>query len=154
MALKQESFAEELRKYAKASLDSSILIYHLEDLQPYSDLTEAIFSNIAEGSLHAVISTICVTELLVKPFAKGQADRVTALEQFLFALPNMAVVPPNYSIAKEAARLRATYAMRTPDALLVATALNERAEVFLTNDSHLASLKAEGLTILILDDYI
>jgi predicted nucleic acid-binding protein len=154
MGLNQKAFAEELKKYAKAGLDSSILIYHLEDMDPYSDLTEAIFSSIAEGSLHAVISTICITELLVRPFAKGQTDRVMALEQFLFAMPNMTLAPPNYAIAKEAARLRAVYKMRTPDALLASTALIEKTEVFLTNDRRLAGLRPEGLAILILDDYL
>ena len=135
-------------------LDSSILIYHLEDMEPYSDLTETLFATIAEGSLAVVLSTISVTELLVKPFAEKQRDRVTTFEHFILSLPNAVLIPPSYPLAKEAARVRGKYGLRTPDALLVATALSEKADAFFTNDGRLRKLKAEGIAIVVLDDYV
>jgi hypothetical protein len=65
-------FQNELKKLKKVGLGSSILIYHLEDLEPYANLTENIFAAVAEGSLIAVLSTVSVTELLVQPFTAGQ----------------------------------------------------------------------------------
>ncbi|OGP90344.1 MAG: hypothetical protein A2156_00070 [Deltaproteobacteria bacterium RBG_16_48_10] len=146
-------FAAGLRKFHKVGMDSSILIYHLEDIEPYADLTEQIFAAIAEGSLSAILSTISVTELLVLPLASGQQDRIESFERFLFSLPNLVLIPPTYSIAKDAARLRGMYRIRTPDALLVATALHEKAEAFLTNDTHLRNIKGEGISFMILDDF-
>jgi predicted nucleic acid-binding protein len=154
MGLKQASFATELRRLNKVGLDTSILIYHLEDIEPYADLTEVTFSAIAGGLPRAVLSIISVTELLVQPFARGEKNRITIFEQFILSLPNTDLIAPTYTIAKEAACLRAKYAIRTPDALLISTALNEKAEAFLTNDSRLRSLKAEGINILILDDFL
>jgi predicted nucleic acid-binding protein len=154
MGLKQAGFAAELRRLKKVGLDTSLLIYHLEDIKPYADLTEATFSAIAEGSPRAVLSTISVTELFVQPFARRGEDRVTVFEQFILSLPNTDLIPPTYTIAKEAARLRAKYAIRTPDALLISTALSEKAEAFLTNDSRLRGLKTEGISILVLDDFL
>jgi len=154
MGLKQTRFAGEVRRLNKVGLDTSILIYHLEDIEPYADLTEIAFSAIAEGLPRAVLSMISITELLVQPFAKGEEDRITIFEQFILSLPNTDLIPPTYSIAREAARLRAKYAIRTPDALLISTALSEKVEAFLTNDSRLRSLKAEGVSILILDDFL
>ena len=40
MGLKRAKLMEEMKGLTKVCLDSSILIYHLEDMQPYSDLTE------------------------------------------------------------------------------------------------------------------
>jgi predicted nucleic acid-binding protein len=154
MGLKQVRFATELRRLKKIGLDTSILIYHLEDIDPYADLTEVAFSAIAEGLPKAVVSTISITELLVQPFAKGEEDRITIFEQFILSLPNTDLIALTYGIAKEAARLRAKYAIRTPDALLISTAISEKAEAFLTNDSRLRSLKAEGVSILVLDDFL
>jgi predicted nucleic acid-binding protein len=154
VGINQPGLVAGLKKLKKVGLDTSLLIYHLEDIAPYADLTEIVFASIAEGSLRAVLSTISVTELLVQPFAKGQQDRIATFEQFLLSLPNTDLIPPNYPITKEAARLRAKYLIRTPDALLISTALNEKAEAFLTNDSHLRDLKGEGIAILILDDFI
>jgi predicted nucleic acid-binding protein len=154
MGLKQTRFATELRKLNKVGLDTSIIIYHLEDIEPYADLTEVAFSAIAEGLPRAVLSMISITELLVQPFGKGEEDRIRIFEQFILSLPNTDLIPPTYNIAKEAARLRAKYAIRTPDALLISTALSEKVESFLTNDSRLRSLKAEGVNILVLDDFL
>lgn len=154
MGVKKAKFVAELNRLTKVGLDSSILIYHLEDMEPYSELTEAAFAAIAEGSLVAVLSTISVTELLVQPFAEGQKDRVAAFERFVLSLPNTALIPPSYPTAKEAARLRARYGIRTPDALLLATALGENADGFLTNDAYLRRLKGEGIAIVVLADYV
>jgi predicted nucleic acid-binding protein len=147
-------FQSVLRRLKKIGLDSSILIYHLEDLEPYANLTENIFSMVAEGSLSAVLSTVSVTELLVQPFAAGQKDRIATMERFLFSLPNTEIKSPDYPIALEAARLRSKYRIRTPDALLIATSMNEKTDAFITNDADLRALRAEGLAILVLADFV
>ncbi|MBI4482041.1 MAG: PIN domain-containing protein [Acidobacteria bacterium] len=154
MGVKGTKFVTDLKRFTKVGLDSSVLIYHLEDMGPYSDLVEAAFGAIAEGRPTAVLSTISVAELLVRPFADGQKDRVAAFERFVFSFPNLSLIPPGYPTAKEAARLRAKYAIRTPDALLIATVLGEEAEAFLTNDARLRRLKAEGIAVVVLDDYV
>ncbi len=154
MALKKEKFLAQLEKFSKICLDSSIAIYHLEDIEPYSELTETAIAAIATGSITAVWSTISVTELLTKPFAKGQTDRVALCEQFIRSMAHAVLVAPDYTIAKEAARLRGKYGLRTPDGLLAAMALHEKADAFLTNDSQMRKLKPEGMAILVLDDYV
>ncbi len=147
-------FQNALKKLKRVGLDSSILIYHLEDLEPYSSLTENIFARVAEGSLNAVLSTVSVTELLVQPFTTGQKDRIAAIERFLYSLPNTEIKSPDYPVAREAARLRSKYRVRTPDALLIATSINEKADAFITNDGGLRALRDEGLTILVLADFL
>lgn len=154
MEVERIEFQKQLKKLKKVGLDSSILIYHLEDLEPYANLTENIFAAVAEGLLSAVLSTVSVTELLVQPFAAGQQDRIAAFERFLFSLPNTELISPDYPIAREAARLRSKYKLRTPDALLLATLINEKVDAFITNDGRLRTLKAEGLVILVLDDFL
>ncbi len=154
MAVKLARFLAELRKFRRVGLDTSTLIYHLEDVEPYSELTEAAFAAIAGGSPGGILSTISAAELLVQPFAERQPERVLSCERFLLSFPNTALRPPSYPIAKEAARLRAAYGIRTPDALLVATTLVEHGEAFLTNDRGLRRLKGEGLAILVLDEFV
>lgn len=150
----QARLAAELAKHRKAGLDSVILIYHLEGLAPYAELTEVIFTALARGQLQVVLSTISVTELLVKPFVTGQEERIHACEQFLLGLPSTSLMAPEYEVAKRAARLRAQYGLRTPDALLLATALEAGASVFLTNDAQLRRAEKEGMAFIILDDYL
>jgi predicted nucleic acid-binding protein len=53
------------------------------------------------------------------------------------------------SVAEKAAQLRATYKLFTPDSIQMATAINQKASFFLTNDMHLPVIP--GLKMLVLD---
>jgi predicted nucleic acid-binding protein len=55
-------------------------------------------------------------------------------------------------IAENAAKLRADYNLRTPDAIQMATAIYGGASFLLTNDIRLPSLP--GLTVLVLNQLI
>lgn len=134
------------------SLHTSVLIYHLEDIRPYSELTEEIFGLIAEGKVRAVLSTLTVAELLVKPFQSGEPERLELCERFLLTLPNAQFVPPDYAIAREAARLRAEHRIPTPDAIFLATAAIQQA-AFISNDRALKRLRPKPAPILVLDDF-
>jgi predicted nucleic acid-binding protein len=144
----------ELGRFTRIGLDSSVLIYHLEDVRPYSDLTEALFGAIGRGTPGAVLSTISVAELLVKPWREQQPSRAAAFARFVVALPNASLVAPDVDVANGAARLRAVYGVGLPDALLVETARREGAQAFLTNDRGLRRLKGEGIIVMVLDDYV
>ena len=57
-------------------------------------------------------------------------------------------VPVSVEIAEEAARLRATYNLKTPDALMIATALSVGCQAFLTNDEALRRVGEVRVLIL------
>jgi predicted nucleic acid-binding protein len=50
--------------------------------------------------------------------------------------------------------LRSKYRIRTPDAFLIATSMNEKADAFITNDASLRALRDEGITVLVLADFV
>lgn len=154
MAVKAARLASELARVTRVGIDSAVLIYHLEDIEPYSELTEAALGTIAAGRPEAIVSTISVAEVLVKPYRERQLGRVAAVERFIISLPNASVIAPSLAAAKDAARLRAKYGIRLPDALLVATSREQGAQAFLTNDAGLRRLRGEQLSIMILDDYV
>jgi len=148
-----DALTADLRRHGSVGLDTSVLIYHLEDVSPYADLTTAAFTLLAQGALAAVVSTVTVTELLAKPFADGNVQAVTVCELFLREMPNAEIVPPDFEIAVRAAKLRGIHGLRAPDALLLATALHAGASAFLTNDATLKRVEVEGIKVLLLDDY-
>lgn len=152
MGLSPGRLATDLDQFQRIVLDSAILIYHLEDIRPYADLTEVLFGSIAMGKVEALLSTVTVTELLVKPFESGELERVDLCERFLLSLPHARWVGVDYRIAREAARLRAEHRLRTPDAILLATAVAEQAAL-LSNDRALKRLRPKPVPVLILDDY-
>ena len=89
---------------------------------------------IATGRNAGALSMATVTETLVRPFRVG-ASAVAIAEQFLQHFGQMQLMDITYEIAREAARLRADSQLRTPDALILATALVSGASVVVTNDA-------------------
>ncbi len=148
-------FIKDLGDKARVNvLDSSILIYHLEDVKPYSDLTELLITYISSGVIKSIISTISITELLTKPYAEGHMKKVLIFNSFIQSLPNTEIVAPDFDIACKAASIRGQYKLHTPDAILLATASQRRGTAFITNDLRLKKVKIKDIKIIILDDYI
>ncbi len=146
-------FRKVLLQLQRVFLDSAPLIYHLEDIEPYSMLTAEVFTALARGNLEGILSTVSITELLTKPFKDGKDEQIAIFEAFIFSLPQTRLVAPTYPIAKRAARLRGQYNLRTPDALLFSTAQEEGCDAFLTNDVRLKKLEAEGVTVIVLSEF-
>lgn len=139
---------------ASALLDTSIFIYYLEEVEPYCLLAEEIFNDIVDGNIRGFLSAISVTEFVTKPLADGKVAEVERFKRFL-SLLSIQVLTVTYEIAERAGKLRSQYpSIRTPDALIVATALESGCNIFVTNDKNLKKLEACGLTVIILEDFV
>ncbi|MDF5721388.1 MAG: PIN domain-containing protein [Rhizonema sp. PD37] len=133
-------------------LDTAPLIYFMEENLTYLEMTDAFFEAMFRGEFRVVTSVVTIPEVLVYPLRQGNAALAQQYRNILFnsqGLTTMEVVPV---IAETAAQLRADYNLRTPDAIQMATAINEGASFFLTNDARLPSLP--GLSVLVLDQLI
>lgn len=153
MAADVERFGTALSAISSIALDSNVLIYHLEGLQPYAELTTALIARLASGELQAGISAVSVVELLVGPHRQGARRKVQAAREFVEELPNTVIVPVDLVVADAAAPLRAR-GLRMPDALILASALVAGADAVLTNDRRLKSPQAGKLQIFLLDDFL
>lgn len=75
-----------------------------------------------------------MTELLVHPYRDSTAQLVDEFYGLLSTYPNLRWIAPGLEIADLAARFRALHRLKTPDALLAATAAHARATGLITND--------------------
>ena len=74
-----ERFLDALRPHTVVAVDSNILIYHLEGLASYVDLTMALLTRLAEGEFRLVVSTVSVGEILAGPhLARDEAKAARA----------------------------------------------------------------------------
>jgi len=147
-------FLEKLKELKSICLDSAVLIYHLEKIKPYDNLTRLLLDKIASGYIFCSISTLTVTELLTKLYRLKDFHQISVFEEFINSLPNSKIHPVTYDIAKFAASLRADYNIRTPDSILISTAYIMKSDYFITNDISLKKVNLEGLDMIILDDYL
>ena len=147
-------FYKKLNGLKSFCIDSSILIYHLEIIKPYDTLTKVLIEKIAGGELFCNISSLTITELLSKPFRLKDNKKVLVFEEFINSLPNTKIQPVDYNVAKLAASLRGEYNLRTPDSIMLSTALITHSEAFITNDIFLKKSEIKNIKILILDEYL
>jgi predicted nucleic acid-binding protein len=141
-----------LRRHPRIALDTSLFIYQLEANARYLELTHHLFAWLERLGHSAVTSTITMTELLVQPYRDSAESRVNDFYGLLSTYPNLQWIPPDLQIADIAARLRAEYRLRTPDALQAATAVHARVGAVVTNDAAFGRIKA--FETLILDDLL
>ena len=145
--------SERLGSISVVGLDTSIFIYHFESHPGYFPLTQEIFSDIEAGLRKGVTSTITLMEIIVKPLALGRQDVARKYEALLVNFPNLDIVDLDRNVIRQAARMRAEYRIRPPDALQASVSLLYGAEVFITNDALLKRLQG-NLEVILLDDFI
>ena len=131
-------------------LDTSPFIYFVERNSLYVDIMREIFTRLTNGDFRACSSVITLTEVLVQPLRQNNQILTGEYRNLLYNGINFRLLPINSSIAETAARLRAQYNLRTPDALQIAAALENGCDAFLCNDKNLKRITE--LKILILDE--
>ena len=143
--------SQRLGSFSKVGLNTSVFIYHFEKHPIYSPLTQELLSHIEKGVRKGITSTITLMEIIVKPLSLGKNDIARKYEALLMNFPNLEVVDLDRDVIRQAARLRAEYRLRPPDALQVSACILGGAEVFITNDRQISRLR-EKLDIIVLDD--
>lgn len=120
---------------ASLLLDTSAILAYLDGTENISVLAGVILDEfIATERNPAIMSAVSVTEALVRPFRARSASAAGTVEAFLRSFPNLSIAPVTYEIAREAARIRAATAIRTPDALILATATVVGSDIVVAND--------------------
>ncbi|HSX02859.1 MAG TPA: type II toxin-antitoxin system VapC family toxin [Candidatus Saccharimonadia bacterium] len=138
----------------RLALDSAIFIYALSSTPEWSARAQALLEHIHAGRAQAVASTLCLTEVLIKPYGLSDSAGLAA-QLFMEGLEHLDYIPVDTEIAIRAATLRGHYGsvLKLADAIHLAAALEHRADAFITNDHALAKLKIEGLTVTLLANW-
>src|SRR4030065_1875674 len=113
-------------------------------------MSRKIFKSIEAGRHTGLFSTLAMLEVLVQPYKQNNDELVNQFYALLTTYPNLQWIGLTTTIADTGARLRAKYAIKTPDAILLATAIHAGASSFIGNDN-----KMKGITeldALILND--
>lgn len=89
-----------------------------------------------------------MTESLVHGYREDDRQEIDSFYGLLSIYPNLHWMAPDLETADEAARIRAKYKLRTPDALQAATAIRAQATVFVTNDPVFARIEEFDTVVL------
>lgn len=120
-------------------LDTAPLIYFIEENPAYIEIVRFFFEAMERDDFMVVTSTVTLLEVLVHPLRINNRELATEYRDILLNSRLMTLEVSN-AIAEQAAQLRATHNIRTPDAIQISAALNAGATHFFTNDIRLPEI--------------
>src|SRR5687767_12498279 len=141
-----------VEKHKIIGLDTAPFIYYIEDIAPYADLLDPVFTLLENDALRAVTSAVTFAEILTKPFTDKNFPLADEIKFTLKSFSSLSVASIDEKLAETAALIRARYSIRLPDALQLAAAIQGEATLFLTNDKRMKKLDA--VQVLILSEFL
>ncbi|MEH1824105.1 MAG: PIN domain-containing protein [Nostoc sp.] len=132
-------------------IDTSVAIYTIEGNPDYYSLLQPLWSKFYTGEIQIISSELILMEVLIVPLRNGNNSLVGDYEELLLS-SQVQLISISQSILRQAASLRATSNLKTPDAIHAATALSFNSNQFITNDKGFRNVP--GLPVVILSEFL
>ncbi len=97
-------------------------------------------------------SELALLEVLVKPLRDKDAALESSFRDLLLHSREVLLIPIEQGVLEHAARLRADFGLKTPDAIHTATAMLSGCALFVTNDSIFR--RVPGLPVAVLSEVV
>lgn len=141
-----------MTEYKKVFLDTTPLIYFLDDDIHFGLKTRQIFEEILYNDRLLLTSVLTCMEYLVHPYRTNNQAKIKACADFLNDC-HIPVLSINLEIATRAAQIRAAYKdFKSLDALQLATACVYGCDAFLTKNKQLRQFRE--IHCLTIDDWL
>jgi len=133
-----------LRTGALVLVDSAPVIYWLEAHPRHARRYARLFERQAAGEILFAITTTAIAEILTGPLGAGEEPLA---RRYRGVFESWQVVPLSLDIAEGAARLRARFRLKLPDAIQAASALAVGADALVTHDRDFRRIR--GLNVIV-----
>ena len=132
------------------AIDTNALIYFVEDHPAFGPIVDPAFAKIMSRRVVAHASVITLVEVLLLPLRREQKELADKYREILGA--SIALHGLDADLADAAAILGAKAGLRTPDAIICATALHTGCDFIITNDPDFK--RVEGIKALVIKEYV
>jgi predicted nucleic acid-binding protein len=114
-------------------LDAGVIVGFLDGNDVHHDAAREVLADALHAGDRLAMASSAFAECLVGPARRGDAE-MQVVRELVDRVP-ISIVPLDVGIATAAARLRATHpSLRLPDALVIATAIEDGADELVTTD--------------------
>jgi predicted nucleic acid-binding protein len=132
-------------------IDTSVLIAYFNGGEEISEAATLLIDDwIQTGRNRAFISAISAMELLVRPIRTKQS--VDEYLDFFLRFSHLQCIAVDAGVAEQAAIVRARANVRSPDALIIGTAVAVSADAVVTNDVSWVNISPKP--VVVLSDYV
>ena len=124
--------------------DTMLFVYWMEGHPQYGRRVQQIHRKMEERGDTLCTSAFVLGELLVKPYKLKKIDLIRSIRDF-FQSSEIEVLPFDLEAAEAYSRIRAEHTVSAADAIHLASAVQARVDLFLTNDRQLSRLNIPGI---------
>ena len=132
--------------------DTNIIIYLIEGLSEYQSIINEIQDLLSSSDCEAVTSALTICEALIMPFKMDSSEGISLYRSFLEESGVFDLMETSRDTFVQSAFVAGTTSMKTPDAIHVATALESKCDIFLTNDKKIKTPK--NLEKILISEFI
>jgi predicted nucleic acid-binding protein len=122
----------------KILIDTNIIIYLTDAIQPYTKRAQSLFEMIESGDSEAVISILSIGEVMQGPIRSNRTDLALEVMEYLIHFPNCHCQDINHEVLALVANDSriAWNRLRAMDSLIIASGLANKVDLFISNDKH------------------
>jgi predicted nucleic acid-binding protein len=149
MKLHSPSALKKILSGKKILVDSNIIIYLTDAIQPFAPVSRVIFQMIEKGDVFAVFSIVSIAEVMQGPIRRGLDQNAMDAKTYLFNFPNTSCQEITTQVIDKIGkdqRIEWTK-LRTIDALIIASGLVNEVDLIVSNDAHFQSALPENLLL-------
>jgi len=130
-------------------VDSNIIIYLTDAVQPFAAASRLLFQLIEAGDLVAVFSILSIAEVMQGPLRRGLIQNAMDVKTYLLNFPNSTCQAITTQVIEEIGKDQRIEwkSLRTIDALIIASGLVNEVELIVSNDTHFQSALPEDLVV-------
>ncbi len=139
-------------KPGPVALDTQVFIYFIEEDQQYLPIVKPLFEAIDQDTLLGATSGLTLMEVLVVPYRIGNFSLADRYEALLTRSRGLRFIDIDRPLLRTAARVRAAFRLKPPDAIQVAAAMVTHCQAFVTNDRRIPAMP--GLKVVQLKNYL
>ena len=125
----------------KILIDTNIIIYLTDSIQPYATIAQTLFKMIESGDAQAVISILTIGEVMQGPIRKNEYALASEVRDYLVNFPNSHYQEITYDVLAcvgNDKRIKWNR-LRAMDSLIIASGLVNQTDLFISNDKHFKS---------------
>lgn len=138
------------RRHQRVGLDSNVLIYLIESVEPWHWVAGELINAIEAGACKGSLSALALAEVLSGPARAGDLPHVERSDAEIRGMVGVKITTMGPDIAGDAAVIRGVRGMSLADAIHVASARAAGATAFITNDRRIRG--STKLEVVYLDD--
>jgi len=137
-------------RHRRVALDSNVIVYVLEAVEPWASVARHLLGAIEAGRLGAVIAAIGLAEVCSGPARRADLALVEHYAEMIRSMPGLRIQPLTADVSVDAAVIRGVRGISLADALHLASARAAGATAFVTNDRRIRG--SARLDVLYLDE--